>query len=49
MTLALSDPLYSGVTVPWAAVPATAEYHWNTIDPATDWTEALTLEDLNAG
>lgn len=48
MTLALSDPLLSGLTLPWLAVPATAEYRWNTVDPATDWTEALTLEKLNA-
>lgn len=49
MTLALSDPLLSGVTLPWSAVPTTADYHWNSIDVATDWTEALTLEDLIAG
>lgn len=46
MTLALSDPLLSGVTLPWNAVPSTSLYHWNTVDPATDWTEALTLDDL---
>jgi hypothetical protein len=46
MTLALSDPLESGLTLPWSSVPTTAGYHWNTIDPATDWTEALTLDDL---
>lgn len=46
MTLALSDPLLSGLTIPWRDVPATAGYHWNTIDTATDWTEALTLDDL---
>jgi hypothetical protein len=44
MTLALSDPLLSGVTLPWTAVPTSDK--WNTIDPATDWTEALTLDDL---
>lgn len=48
MTLALSDPLLSGVTLPWASVPATAAYLWSTVDPATDWTEALTLDDLEA-
>lgn len=48
MTLALSDPLLSGLTLPWSSVPATAAYHWNTVDPATDWTEALTLDDLEA-
>jgi hypothetical protein len=49
MTLALSDPLLSGVTLPWSAVPVTTDYRWNTVDVATDWTEALTLEDLIAG
>lgn len=48
MELALSDPLISGIVLPWASVPATAEYRWNTVDVATDWTEALTLEALNA-
>ena len=46
MTLSLSDPLLSGLTLPWSSVPTDAAYRWNTIDPATDWTEALTLEDL---
>jgi hypothetical protein len=50
MTVALSDPLASGLTLPWNAVPpADPAYVWNTVDPATDWTEALTLESLNAG
>ena len=49
MTLSLSDPLLSGAILPWASVPATAAYHWNTIDAATDWTEALTLDDLEVG
>jgi hypothetical protein len=44
MTLSLSDPLLSGAILPWVAVPTVD--HWNTIDPATDWTEALTLDDL---
>jgi hypothetical protein len=48
MDLALSDPLTSGIALPWASIPRTAEYHWNTLDPSTDWTEALTLEALNA-
>lgn len=46
MELALTDPLLSGVALPWQAVPLTPVYHWNTVDPATDWTEALTLESL---
>jgi len=49
MTVALSDPLASGLTLPWNGVPVDAAYHWNTVDTATDWTEALTLESLNAG
>lgn len=49
MELALSDPLLSGVALPWSAVPTTSVYRWNTVDPATDWREALTLEALDAG
>lgn len=49
MLLALSDPLASGVVLPWNVIPATAVYHWDTLDVATDWTEALTLEALSAG
>jgi hypothetical protein len=48
MDLALSDPLASGLTLPWNAIPTTAEYHWNTIDQTTHWADALTLEDLHA-
>ena len=44
MALSLSDPLLSGLTLPWAAVPL--ELAWNETDPATNWTEALTLDDL---
>lgn len=44
MTLALSDPLLSGLTLPWTGV--SADLAWNEVDPATDWTEALTLDDL---
>jgi hypothetical protein len=47
MTLALSDPLLSGLTLVWSDTPA--DVLWSTVDPATDWTEALTLEDLYAG
>ena len=46
MELALSDPLISGVTLPWQAIPVEAAYHWNTIDPSTAWIDALTLDDL---
>ena len=44
MEVSLSDPLLSGLTLPWAAVPL--EMAWNETDPATNWTEALTLDDL---
>ena len=44
MTLSLSDPLLSGLTLPWNAVTTTIA--WNETDPATNWTEALTLDDL---
>lgn len=46
MELALSDPLVSGVTLPWDAVPV--ELAWTTIDQATAWIDALTLDDLEA-
>lgn len=49
MALALSDPLISGLALPWNVVPPEPDYRWNTVDTATDWTEALTLEALNAG
>lgn len=49
MELALSDPLLSGVALPWIAVPVELAYRWDTIDPATDWTEALTLDALEVG
>lgn len=44
MTLALSDPLLSGAILPWNGVPVADV--WSNIDPATDWTEALTIDDL---
>ena len=44
MELALSDPLLSGLTIPWQAVPSAL--HWNTIDPTVAWRDALTLDDL---
>ena len=44
MELALSDPLASGLVLPWISVPPS--YLWNTINPATAWADALTLEDL---
>ena len=49
MELALSDPLISGVTLPWDAVPIEPAYRWSTIDPSTDWIHALTLDDLEMG
>lgn len=44
MELALSDPLASALLLPWNAVPAS--YLWNTINPATAWKDALTLDTL---
>jgi len=50
MLLALSDPLESGLVLPWDAVPTDdPAFVWQAVDPATDWTEALTLEALHAG
>ena len=50
MALSLSDPLISGVTLPWDSVPLDPlVYAWSTIDPATDWVHALTLDDLEMG
>ena len=45
MALALSDPLGSGLLLPWNAIPA-AGYAWNQIKPATAWKDALTIGDL---
>lgn len=47
MALALSDPLASGLVLPWDAVPLTG-YAWNEINPATEWRDALTLDTLTA-
>lgn len=47
MELSLSDPLASGLTLPWNAVPTTAGYRWNTINPTTAWRDALQLGDLD--
>jgi hypothetical protein len=44
MDLALSDPLLSGLTVPWNALPAAIT--WASVDPALSWREALTLSDF---
>lgn len=44
MELALSDPLASGLTLPWNAVPTA--YRWNTINPTVAWKDALQLGDL---
>jgi hypothetical protein len=46
MELSLSDPLASGLTLPWNQVPTTAGYHWNTINQAVPWHDALQLGDL---
>jgi len=50
MELALADPLLSGLTLPWNAVPIADK--WNTINQTTAWKDALTLdslEDLTTG
>jgi hypothetical protein len=48
MELALSDPLVSGLTLSWESIPIDPLYLWSTIDPATAWADALTLDDLEA-
>jgi hypothetical protein len=48
MELALSDPLVSGLTLPWEAIPIEPAYQWDTVDPAVAWVDALTLDDLEA-
>jgi hypothetical protein len=47
MELALSDPLASGLTLPWNLVPTTPGYRWNTINPTVAWRDALQLGDLD--
>lgn len=47
MRVALSDPLASGLVLPWNSVPA--DIAWNEVDPATSWSEALSLDDLIPG
>ncbi len=44
MELALSDPLASGLTLAWNAVPVADK--WNTINQTVAWRDALTLGDL---
>ena len=46
MRVTLSDPLISGLLLPWSDVPA-GEL-WTTIDQTVAWRDALTLEDLIA-
>jgi hypothetical protein len=46
MQLALSDPLASGLTLPWSAVPVADK--WNTINQTVAWRDALTLGDLES-
>jgi hypothetical protein len=45
MELALSDPLLSGLTLPWNAIPLTDK--WNTISQTVQWRDALVLSDLH--
>lgn len=42
MSLALSDPYLSGLSLPWSSAPG----KWNTIDPAVAWRDANTPGDL---
>lgn len=44
MQLALSDPLLSGLTLPWNAVPPAEK--WNTINQTVAWRDALVLSDV---
>ncbi len=44
MTLALSDPLQSGLLLPWNVLPV--DWAWNEINPVTAWKDALTLDSL---
>jgi len=44
MRVALSDPLASGLILPWNELPP--DWLWNTINPSTPWNQALTLGDL---
>jgi hypothetical protein len=46
MELALSDPLASGLTLPWNQVPTTPGYTWATINQTVPWHDALQLGDL---
>ena len=44
MLVALSDPLLSGLGLPWNGVPT--EWAWSELDPAAAWYDALTLEAI---
>ena len=44
MTLALSDPLWSGAVLTWTGTPT--DLAWDETDPATAWADALSLDDL---
>ena len=46
MELELSDPLASGLALPWNAVPP--EVKWNTVDPTLAWRDALVLSDVTS-
>jgi len=43
----LSDPLLSGLALPWRDVPA--ELRWLDVDPACSWSEAFVLDNLIPG
>jgi hypothetical protein len=44
MDLTLSDPLGSGLLLPWDTIPV--EWAWDEINPATAWKDALDLDAL---
>ena len=43
----LSDPLLSGLALPWRDVPA--GFRWLDVDPACSWSEAFVLDNLIPG
>ena len=45
MSLALSDPYYSGVVLKWLDVPVSLA--WTGVEPACRWTDATSLDALN--
>ena len=46
-SLALSDPVASGVSLPWFQLPP--DLRWDELDPAARWEDAYALENLTGG